>query len=579
MRRIVLLLTFLALCLIPRLAHASGSFTLSYSTQATCNSTNTPCTVTSGGLQGDATSANVVFNLPAATGSHVPITACKIDSSTNTVTLTPAGSDRINGVVNYVLNGQNQCVTLYDSATGSWLVRSEGNIGAKIQRTNGSTGTTLNKLFTTSNFGTAVNVTAGATSGALGICDSGCGTTGVGTFLVGAGDHLCVFDASVFRNDYVIISSTVNGDCADGGSTPPIGVETIGRVDQANATGAGTYTILFYGPDYAGTPLPAPADNCGLLTANGAVWQEIVPGGDLICGGQLGQLVLGGQEGLSYTGLSLSPSVPGEFRCTTGAGTMAVCAAPSDPATTVGDIPAVSAIGTGGAANTYGRIPAGALGTLFAGQGAGVIPSFLSPAALDIMQWTTFASHAANGTFTFPANTTLGVIIGCGAGAGGAGGGGSLAGGGGGESGSCGMCLAFAGNGNGTYTVTVATGGAAGTATPGAGGVPATSSSVSGPHTYLCSFPSAANGGAVPSGTTGGVGGASENGAFAANSLFKAKTVGGVSAVNGAGSAGGVGGTFFGQASICGGGGAGGGGGSLAAGSAGVDGCVFIGAF
>src|SRR6185437_11452325 len=83
---------------------------------------------------------------------------CKIDSSTNTVTLTPAGSDRINGVVNYVLNGQNQCVTLYDSATGSWLVRSEGNIGAKIQRTNGSTGTTLNKLFTTSNFGTAVNL-------------------------------------------------------------------------------------------------------------------------------------------------------------------------------------------------------------------------------------------------------------------------------------------------------------------------------------------------------------------------------------------------------------------------------------
>lgn len=115
-----------------------------------------------------------------------------------------------------------------------------------------STGTTINKLFTTNSSGNAVNVSAGATSGALGLCDSGCGTTGTGTFLVGPADHSCVFDGGVTRNDYVGISASVAGDCTDAGATPPVGVETIGRVDQATTAGTGTYTVFFYGPDFSG---------------------------------------------------------------------------------------------------------------------------------------------------------------------------------------------------------------------------------------------------------------------------------------------------------------------------------------
>jgi hypothetical protein len=104
----------------------SGALTLAHSGQASCTSSNTPCTVTAGILIGDATGGNIQFNLPTTNNTNNPISACKIDSTANTVTLHRNGTDTISSAAtDYVLSTQHQCVLLVDTAAGNWSVRSE----------------------------------------------------------------------------------------------------------------------------------------------------------------------------------------------------------------------------------------------------------------------------------------------------------------------------------------------------------------------------------------------------------------------------------------------------------------------
>lgn len=104
----------------------------------------------------------------------------------------------------------------------------------------GSTGTTLNKIAKLTGTGTAVIATTSDTTGLLGVVSGGAGTTGNASIAT-AGQVGCVFDGATTANDYVIESVTTNGDCHDGGSTPPT-VQTLGRVLSTNG-GAGTYKI------------------------------------------------------------------------------------------------------------------------------------------------------------------------------------------------------------------------------------------------------------------------------------------------------------------------------------------------
>lgn len=70
----------------------------------------------------DATSGAVAITLPAASNTDKTFTIKKIDSSTNAVTVTRAGSDTIDGATTYVLSVQYQSVTILADGSTSWYV-------------------------------------------------------------------------------------------------------------------------------------------------------------------------------------------------------------------------------------------------------------------------------------------------------------------------------------------------------------------------------------------------------------------------------------------------------------------------
>lgn len=63
-------------------------------------------------------------------------------------------------------------------------------------------------------------------------------------------------------------------------------------------------------------------NSCNMLFDNGSKWVSLTPGGDLVCGGSVGQLTLGGQETIPYSGTALSGSIAGQFRVTDGSSHM-----------------------------------------------------------------------------------------------------------------------------------------------------------------------------------------------------------------------------------------------------------------
>lgn len=70
----------------------------------------------------NAGGGNCIDNLLPATGSGRVRHVKKIDASANTVTVTPDGTDTIDGAANYVLTAQYESVTVQDCAVGIWYV-------------------------------------------------------------------------------------------------------------------------------------------------------------------------------------------------------------------------------------------------------------------------------------------------------------------------------------------------------------------------------------------------------------------------------------------------------------------------
>lgn len=68
------------------------------------------------------TAAATVIDLPPATGSGRALTVLKADVNAEDVTLTPAGSDTINGATSYNLTTRYQVVRIIDAAAGAWYV-------------------------------------------------------------------------------------------------------------------------------------------------------------------------------------------------------------------------------------------------------------------------------------------------------------------------------------------------------------------------------------------------------------------------------------------------------------------------
>ena len=139
--------------------------------------------------------------------------------------------------------------------------------GSTVQIANNtSTGTTLNKPVKTSSAAgsTTAVLATGTTVGMIGICTSGCGTSGTATITT-QGLASCVFVGATTVNDYVTNDSST-GDCSDtGATTAPNNTQVLGRVLSTNAS-AGTYTILINGPFIIG------AASAGQTSITGHNW-------------------------------------------------------------------------------------------------------------------------------------------------------------------------------------------------------------------------------------------------------------------------------------------------------------------
>jgi hypothetical protein len=142
------------------------------------------------------------------------------------------------------------------------------------------TGTTAGKLvkFNTTGGVPSVIVTATTdTSGAFGICQKGCGTTG-NAAVITLGQVDCIFDNTTVTNDYVQISSTVAGDCHDAGATRPTSGQILGTVFAAGGT-AGTYTIYLNKdiyPSGAAAPVCSAVGSSDTISAAG-VFATVCP--------------------------------------------------------------------------------------------------------------------------------------------------------------------------------------------------------------------------------------------------------------------------------------------------------------
>jgi hypothetical protein len=134
------------------------------------------------------------------------------------------------------------------------------------------TGTVQNKLVKlTGAPSTAIVAAITDASGIVGICISGCGTTGTAIIQVW-GQVNCVFDSATTAGHYLQIDTSTAGACMDSGAaTPPTSGQSIGRILSTNG-GAGTYEIDLFPADIqpggagghiiqnAGVPLPAEPD-------------------------------------------------------------------------------------------------------------------------------------------------------------------------------------------------------------------------------------------------------------------------------------------------------------------------------
>jgi hypothetical protein len=88
---------------------------------------------------------------------------------------------------------------------------------------------------------TALTTLVSDTDAAIGVVIGGAGTTGSAQIAI-HGQASCTFDGATTAGHFVVLSSTVAGNCHDGGATRPAGVQTIGNVLSTNAAG-GSFPI------------------------------------------------------------------------------------------------------------------------------------------------------------------------------------------------------------------------------------------------------------------------------------------------------------------------------------------------
>lgn len=190
----------------------------------------------SGGSGGTVTSTGTTGNVAAFT------------SSTNIGNYGGTGTSAGNVIASLDASGAATFVT----AGSSNITNVSG--GVFVIPNKSSTGTTVNKLVkldTSASPATAVIAGTSDVNAVLGVCVSGCGTTGSATVLT-QGSAKCQFDNTATVGHYAIVSTGTAGDCSDSGSstTYPTGVMVLGIVAESGTTAA-TRTVDFNTPDVA----------------------------------------------------------------------------------------------------------------------------------------------------------------------------------------------------------------------------------------------------------------------------------------------------------------------------------------
>ena len=199
--------------------------------------------------------------------------------------------------------------------------------------TNGAAGTTVNllaKLVVSGSGVNAVNATTADTGGVEGVVIAGAGTSGL-DLIQRTGQVNCTFDGSTTANDYVQISSTVNGNCHDTGSAayPTVGGQILGRVLTTNV-GAGNYLVDLFGPEIrtAGAATVVCTNVAPVTVTNNNAQQNLmscsIPANALAQGSELSVDLQGVSSTASAMTITIGTSLGGGTACTTTSSTTGI---------------------------------------------------------------------------------------------------------------------------------------------------------------------------------------------------------------------------------------------------------------
>lgn len=160
----------------------------------------------------------------------------------------------INNLNSVIVSGTpsiNQTIVATSPTAASWQTPSSAIFGTYPNDT--VTGTVAG-LITKLSGAPSKAITTGLadTGGAIGICVSGCGTSGSASIST-VGMAACTFDGATTAGDYVQISSTTAGNCHDSGVSYPTAGQAVGRVLTTNV-GGGSYNVALFATEIRGNP-------------------------------------------------------------------------------------------------------------------------------------------------------------------------------------------------------------------------------------------------------------------------------------------------------------------------------------
>lgn len=221
----------------------SGIVGICDSSLGTCGTTGTATIINYG-------DHNCVFDANGATAGHYVGASTITSGACADVGSMPAGGLLIIGRVYGSCAASADCKITFLPVSD---ILNNGGVSSAVTFNNlpnaVSGGTSVNHL---AQITSSAMVTIGttATAGVQGICTSNCGTSPPNPTIQVAGAVPCAVAATATPGDYAVADASNAGDCADGGSTFPVGGNEVVGTFLSTASG-GKATVMLWGPDVA----------------------------------------------------------------------------------------------------------------------------------------------------------------------------------------------------------------------------------------------------------------------------------------------------------------------------------------